>query len=66
MPAPGFRGPNFAQPCGAHRQEACSDLKGKLIKQMATATGVWGLAPEVPRPGEIHPTLRPTHAHFLP
>lgn len=55
MPARGFRGPNFAQPCGAHRQEACSDLKGKLIKEMATVTGVWGLAQRSPGLGKSTP-----------
>lgn len=66
MPASGFKGPNFAQPCGAHRQEACSDLKGKPIKEMAQRLGCGGLALEVPRPGEIHPTPRLTHTPFLP
>ena len=50
-----LQGPNFAQPCGAHGPEACSDLKGKPIKDMATATGVWGLPWRSPGLGKSTP-----------
>lgn len=41
-------------------------LERETHKGDGAATGVWGLALEVPRPGEIHPTPRLTHTPFLP